>query len=133
MIAQHTVPLLVWLTAAAWRRRSLACGLAAAAGAAVFSGFLSIPWPGHPARPELMLASDQYVLYGLAVLAGTAVALAREARQQETLLPTVGVYRRRARGLRDVARFRGDAARNCAGRECGRGDSNPHGVSTNRT
>ena len=25
-----------------------------------------------------MLASDQYVLYGLAVLAGTAVALARE-------------------------------------------------------
>jgi alpha-1,2-mannosyltransferase len=92
------VPLLVWLTAAAWRRRSLACGLAVAAGAAVFSGVLSIPWPGHPARPELMLASDQYVLYGLAVLAGTAVALAREARQQETLLPTVGVYRRCLRG-----------------------------------
>ena len=72
------VPLLVWLTVAAWRRRSLACGLAAATGAVVFSGFLSIPWPGHPPRPELMLASDQYVLYGLAVLAGTAVALARE-------------------------------------------------------
>ena len=72
------VPLLVWLTAAAWRRRSVACGLAATAGAAVFSGFLSIPWPGHPARPELMLASDQYVLYGLAVLAGTALVLARE-------------------------------------------------------
>ena len=72
------VPLLVWLTAAAWRRRSLACGLAAAAGAVVFSGFLSIPWPGRPPRPELMLASDQYVLYGLAVLAGTALALARE-------------------------------------------------------
>jgi len=72
------VPLLVWLTAAAWRRQSVACGLAAAAGAAVFSGFLSIPWPGHPARPGLMLASDQYVLYGLAVLAGTALALARE-------------------------------------------------------
>ena len=44
----------------------------------MFSGFFSIPWPGHPARPELMLASDQYVLYGLAVLAGTALALARE-------------------------------------------------------
>ena len=72
------VPLLVWLTAAAWRRRSVACGLAVAAGAAVFSGVLSIPWPGHPARPELMLASDQYVLYGLAVLAGTALVLARE-------------------------------------------------------
>ena len=72
------VPLLVWLTAAAWRRRSVACGLAAAAGAAVFSGFFSIPWPGHPVQPELMLASDQYVLYGLAILAGTALALARE-------------------------------------------------------
>ena len=72
------VPLLIWLTAAAWRRRSVACGLAALAGAVVFSGFLSIPWPGHPARPELMLASDQYVLYGLAVLAAVGVALARE-------------------------------------------------------
>ena len=72
------VPLLVWLTAVAWRRRSVACGLAAIAGAAVFSGFFSIPWPGHPVRPELMLASDQYVLYGLAVLAGTALVLARE-------------------------------------------------------
>ena len=72
------VPLLVWLTAAAWRRRSVACGLAATVGTVVFSGFLSIPWPGHPARPGLMMASDQYVLYGLAVLAGTALALARE-------------------------------------------------------
>ena len=72
------VPLLVWLTAATWRRRSVACGLAAFAGAVVFSGFLSIPWPGHPVRPELMLASDQYVLYGLAMLAGAGVALARE-------------------------------------------------------
>jgi alpha-1,2-mannosyltransferase len=72
------VPLLVWLTVAAWRRRSVACGLAAVAGAVVFSGFFSIPWPGRPPRPELMLASDQYVLYGLAVLAGVALALARE-------------------------------------------------------
>jgi len=47
-------------------------------GAVLFSGFLSIPWPGHPPRPELLLASDQYALYGLAVLAGIAVALARE-------------------------------------------------------
>ena len=53
------VPLLVWLTAVAWRRRTVACGLAAVVGAAVFSGFFAIPWPGHPARPELMLASDQ--------------------------------------------------------------------------
>ncbi len=72
------VPLLVWLTAVAWRRRSVTLGLAAVAGAAVFSGLFSIPWPGHPPRLELMLASDQYVLYGLAVLGGTALALARE-------------------------------------------------------
>jgi alpha-1,2-mannosyltransferase len=72
------VPLLVWLTAVAWRRRSVACGLAAAVGAVVFSGLVSIPWPGRPPRLGLMLASDQYVLYGLAVLAGTALALARE-------------------------------------------------------
>ena len=74
------VPLLVWLTATAWRHRSVTCGLAAAVGAALFSGLLSIPWPGHPPRPELMLASDQYVLYGLAILVGTALALARERR-----------------------------------------------------
>jgi alpha-1,2-mannosyltransferase len=72
------IPLLVWLTAAAWRRRSVVCGLAAAAEAAVFSGFISIPWPGHPPRLGLTVASDQYVLYGLAVLVGTALVLARE-------------------------------------------------------
>jgi alpha-1,2-mannosyltransferase len=72
------VPLLVWLTTAAWRRRSVTCGLAAAAAAVVFAGFFPIPWPGHPPRLGLMVASDQYVLYGLAVLAGTALVLARE-------------------------------------------------------
>ena len=72
------VPLLVWLTATAWRHRSVTCGLAAVLGAALFSGWFSIPWPGHPPRPELMLASDQYVLYGLAILVGTALALARD-------------------------------------------------------
>ena len=70
-------PLLVWLTTAAWRRRSVTCGLAAFVGAVMFSGFLSIPWPGHPVRPELMLASDQYVLYGLAVLAAVGVVVVR--------------------------------------------------------
>jgi alpha-1,2-mannosyltransferase len=72
------IPLLVWLTTVAWRRRSLSCALAAAAAAALFSGFLSIPWPGHPPSPGLMVASDQYVLYGLALLAAIAVVLARE-------------------------------------------------------
>jgi alpha-1,2-mannosyltransferase len=72
------VPLLVWLTTTAWRRRSWRYALAAAAAVAIFSGFLAIPWPGHPASPGLMAASDQYVLYGLALLAGTALDLARE-------------------------------------------------------
>jgi alpha-1,2-mannosyltransferase len=72
------VPLLVWLTTTAWRRRSWRYALAAAAAVAIFSGFLAIPWPGHPASPGLMAASDQYVLYGLALLAATALDLARE-------------------------------------------------------
>jgi uncharacterized protein (TIGR02118 family) len=80
------------------RRRSAACGLAALVGAVLFSGLLSIPWPGHPARPELMLASDQYVLYGLAMLAAIGVALARERSAAR-------------RPARSSERFRGDAAR----------------------
>jgi hypothetical protein len=62
----------------AWRRRSWRYALAAAAAVAIFSGFLAIPWPGHPASPGLMAASDQYVLYGLALLAATALDLARK-------------------------------------------------------
>ncbi len=71
------VPLLVWLTVTAWRRRSAACALAAATGAAVFSGFMPLPWPGHPAGAGQMAASNLYVLFGLAVLAATGVALIR--------------------------------------------------------
>jgi alpha-1,2-mannosyltransferase len=72
------VPLLIWLTVAAWRRRSSACALAAATAVVVFSGFTPLPWPGHPADAGLMAASDLYVLFGLAVLTATGVALARE-------------------------------------------------------
>ncbi len=75
------VPLLVWLTTAAWRHRSWRYALAAAVAAAIFSGFLAIPWPGHPPSAGLMAASDQYVLYGLALLAAAALALARETRR----------------------------------------------------
>jgi alpha-1,2-mannosyltransferase len=71
------VPLLVWLTVAAWRRRSAACALVAATAAAIFSGFTPLPWPGHSADAGLMAASDLYVLFGLAVLAATGVTLAR--------------------------------------------------------
>ena len=71
------VPLLVWLSAAAWRRRSAAWALAAAAAAAVFSDYTPLPWPGHPADPARMAASDLYVLAGLAVLGAVGVALAR--------------------------------------------------------
>jgi alpha-1,2-mannosyltransferase len=71
------VPLLVWLTVTARRRRSAALLVAAAAAAAIFSGFMPLPWPGHPADAGRMAASDLYVLLGLAVLAGTGVALTR--------------------------------------------------------
>ena len=51
---------------------------AAAAGtAAVFSGVVPLPWPGHPADAGRMAASDLYVLAGLGVLAATGVALTR--------------------------------------------------------
>ncbi len=71
------VPLLVALTATAWRRRSAWYGLATATTAAVFSGRIPLSGPG-PVRP---LAGDLYVLCGLAVLAGTALALVREQAQ----------------------------------------------------
>ena len=71
------IPLLVWLTTTAWRRRSAAWALAAAAGAVIFSDYTPLPWPGHPPRLALMVGSDLYVLFGLAVLAATGVLLAR--------------------------------------------------------
>jgi alpha-1,2-mannosyltransferase len=72
------VPLLIGLVTTAWRARSRACGLAAAALAVAFSGFVPLPWPGHPPRPALLLAGDLYVLCGLAVLGSTAAVLARD-------------------------------------------------------
>jgi hypothetical protein len=75
------VPLLVGLSAAAWRRRSAAWALAATAAAAVFSDYTPLPWPGHPADPARMVASDLYVLFGLAVLGAVGVALARGRRR----------------------------------------------------
>jgi alpha-1,2-mannosyltransferase len=72
------VPLLVALAATAWRRRSAWYGLAAVAAAAVFSGRVSLPGPSHPPGPVGLLEGDFYVLCGLAVLAGTALALAVE-------------------------------------------------------
>jgi hypothetical protein len=38
-----------------------------------------LPWSGHPPNPARILASDLYVLCGLGVLAGTALALIWEA------------------------------------------------------
>lgn len=70
------VPLLVLLATAAWRRRSRLLALTTVVTAVVFSGLIPLPWPGH--SPWLMLAGDLYVLCGLAVLAGMALALARE-------------------------------------------------------
>jgi len=72
------VPLLIGLAATARRRRSAWCMLAAAAVAAVFSGLIPLTPAGHRPGPMLLLASNLYVLCGLAVLAGAALALARE-------------------------------------------------------
>jgi hypothetical protein len=49
----------------------------AAGAAAVFSGLVSLPWPGHPPGAGTMAASDLYVLAGLALLAATGVRMAR--------------------------------------------------------
>ena len=76
-------PLLVALAATAWRRRSAWYSLATAAAAAVFSGQIPLSGPG----PVRLLAGDLYVLCGLAVLAGMAVALVREQAQTDSRPP----------------------------------------------
>ena len=75
------VPLLAALAVIAWRRRSAACGLAATAAAAVFSQRVPLSWPGDLPGLVRLLEGDLYVLCGLAVLAGTALALIRERAQ----------------------------------------------------
>jgi hypothetical protein len=90
------VPLLAALAAIACRRRSAAFGLAAVAAAAVFSRRIPLFWPGHPPGLVRLLEGDLYVLCGLAVLAGTALALIWErveaARQPVTPTRTLPVF-----------------------------------------
>ena len=81
-------PLLVALAATAWRRRSAGYGLVAVVAAAVFSGRIPLPGPGHSPGPVRLLEGDLYVLCGLAVLAGTALALIRERVQAARTLPS---------------------------------------------
>jgi alpha-1,2-mannosyltransferase len=68
------VPLVVWLGVAAWRCRPWLAGLSVAAVASIFSP-IPLPWTGGSPGPGRLLAGDLYVLCGLAILAGTAVAL----------------------------------------------------------
>jgi alpha-1,2-mannosyltransferase len=75
------VPLLTALAVIAWQRRSAACGLAAVAVAAVFSTRIPFSSPGQLPGLVRLLEGDLYVLCGLAVLAGTALALIRERVQ----------------------------------------------------
>jgi alpha-1,2-mannosyltransferase len=75
------VPLLAALAAVAWRRRSAACGLATVVAAAVFSTRIPLFWPVHPPGLVRLLEGDLYVLCGLAMLSGTALALIRERVQ----------------------------------------------------
>jgi alpha-1,2-mannosyltransferase len=94
------VPLLVALAATAWRRRSAWYGLTAAAAAAVFSGRIPLPGPGHSPGPARLLEDDLYVLCGLAVLAATALTLIRERTHRESVVasaPASGGLRRSRR------------------------------------
>lgn len=74
------VPLLVLLAAAAWRRRSVWYGLAAALTACVFSAAMALPSTWGPLGLGGVLAANAYVWWGLAVLAGTAIVLHGERR-----------------------------------------------------
>jgi alpha-1,2-mannosyltransferase len=99
------VPLLVALAAVAWRRRSAARGLAAAAAAAVFSRRIPLSWPGHPPGFVRLLEGDLYVLCGLAVLTGMALVLVRE-RAQPASQPGQRAPLSAARSLPQVKRGR---------------------------
>ncbi|MBV9095074.1 MAG: DUF2029 domain-containing protein [Streptosporangiaceae bacterium] len=94
------VPLLVLACTMAWRHRSPGWVLAAAAAAAVFSGLIPLPPPGHHRLGlATLLAGDLYVLAGLAVLAGAASALARQrplSRHRAVSLGKRGVTTRAA-------------------------------------
>jgi alpha-1,2-mannosyltransferase len=110
------VPLLTWLAVTAWRRRAAAWRVTAAwwataaGAAALFSGFVSLPPPGHPPGAGTMAASDLYVLAGLALLAATGVGMARRREPARAgcgrgpapgtgkLLPG-GYFRARTRGI----------------------------------
>lgn len=72
------VPLLVLLTVAAWRRRSLSIGLAAALTAIVFSADAALPSTWGPFGLGSILSANAYVWCGAAVLVATAVSLYRE-------------------------------------------------------
>jgi alpha-1,2-mannosyltransferase len=72
------VLLLIALPVAAWQHRSFGIGLIAAVVAVVFCGHITMLWPGHPPSTERLVTGDLYVLCALVVLAGTALALARE-------------------------------------------------------
>jgi alpha-1,2-mannosyltransferase len=74
-------PLLVAMAVTAWRRRSAWYALATATTAAVFSGRIPLPGSGQPPGLVRLLEGDLYVLCGLAVLVGTALALIREQAQ----------------------------------------------------
>ncbi len=68
-----SVPLLIVMFGTAWRRRSAAYWIAALMVAAVFSDFTPTSSPGFQHGSAELLASDLYVLCGLAVLLGAAL------------------------------------------------------------
>ena len=93
------IPLLVLLTVNAARRKSGWYALGTAITILAFSGLIPMAWPGHPLSPGRLLEGDLYVLCGLGVLAGAALALTLETRTR----PTSASSRRRTRTARPVS------------------------------
>jgi len=119
-------PLLVTLAAIAWRRRSARYGLATVAAAAVFSGRIPLSGPGLLPGPVRLAEGDLYVLCGLAVLAGMALALVREqaqtARRLRGIPGTPEQYQLNPRGQSAAPRIAASSA----------SKSSPHGPQARR-
>jgi hypothetical protein len=94
-------PLLAVLAVTAWQRRSPGRDLATAAAALVFCGPFPLPGLGHLPGAGRLLADDGYVLCGLAVLAGTGLALAltRPAAELRPAAANPAALRRSAPGV----------------------------------
>jgi alpha-1,2-mannosyltransferase len=82
------VPLLVLVTAAAWRRRSYWIGLVALLTATVFSAAAALPSSWGPLGVGSILSANAYVWCGVAILIATAYFLYQEGAGSRSAAPT---------------------------------------------